>query len=193
MIRVIATVVLLAACASNSPSGEDGSSGETSTTTLEPWSSSSTTTTTTGTTTIGSSTTTSDDESSTGMVIDGYPCSVQVVTEGALYDPLIRGDDAGVFPPIVADALEDTCGCHTLTGGAQNVRFPELQAPGGTLFFEYTHVANGVGPTALGTMIEDEVRGFRMPPGSCPKPPEIAEVLIPWFDQGMPDGATFVP
>jgi len=32
-----------------------------------------------------------------------------------------------------------------------------------------------------------------MPLGSCPKPPAIAEVLIPWFDQGMPDGATFVP
>lgn len=32
-----------------------------------------------------------------------------------------------------------------------------------------------------------------MPLGSCPKPPAIAEVLFPWFDQGMPDCATFVP
>lgn len=180
------------ACAGESPSGDDGSSGggdsSTSTTSIDP----STTTTTslppTTTTTIGSA---SDDESSTGAVIDGYPCSVQVVTHGALYDPLIRGDAPGVFPPIVADTLEDTCGCHTLTGGAQNLEWPGLQAPGGTHFVAYADLMNGFDASTLGAAIESEVRGFRMPPGSCPKPPELADVLIPWLDQGMPDGATF--
>jgi hypothetical protein len=149
--------------------------------------------TSTSTSTSSSSTSTDDDSSSTGAPIDGARCSVQVVTQGALYDPLVRGDEAGVFPTLVADTLEDACGCHTLTGGAQNVEFPELQAPGGTNFLEYAHLQNGFEASTLGAAIEAEVRGFRMPPGSCPKPPEIAEVLIPWFDQGMPDGATFVP
>jgi hypothetical protein len=175
-------------------SGDDGSADTgdvttSSSTSLDP----TTTSTSTSTTTTTTTTTTSDAESSTGAVIDGYPCSVQVVTHGALYDPLIRGDGPGVFPPIVADTIEDACGCHTLTGGAQNLEWPGLQAPGGTLFVDYAHLMNGFEATTLGAAIEAEVRGFRMPPGSCPKPPELAEILIPWLDQGMPDGATFVP
>jgi hypothetical protein len=180
---------MVTACTSASPSGDESSSSSgdtsTSTTSLDP-----TTTTTSFTTT---STTTSTDESSTGAVIDGYPCSVQVVTHGALYDPLLRGEAPGLFPSPVADALEDACGCHTLTSGDQNLEWPGLEAPGGTLFVDYADLANSVESTTLGAAIASEVRGARMPPGSCPKPPEIAEVLIPWFDQGMPDGATFVP
>jgi len=195
--HVVAIATLLA-CASESPSGDDGSSGASDTGTSSSagdTTTSSTTAATSFTTTSATSLTTSsgDDESSTGAPIDGYPCSVQVVTEGAIYDPLVRGDGPGVFPPIVADALEDACGCHTLTGGAQNLHWPELQAPGGTNILQYGDLMNGFEGGTLGQAIESEVRGFRMPVGSCPKPMEIAEVLVPWFDQGMPDGATFVP
>lgn len=61
------------------------------------------------------------------------------------------------------------------------------------LFVRYEDLARGFEASTLGAAIESEVRGFRMPVGSCPKPTEIADVLIPWFDQGMPDGASFVP
>lgn len=191
---IYAVIALVTACGA-SPPGDDGSSDggdtSTSTTSLDPTATSTSSTSTTITTTTTSSS--ADDESSTGAVIDGYPCSVQVVTHGALYDPLLRGETTGVFPPPVADALEDACGCHTLESGGQNVEWPGLLAPGSALFLHYADMTRAFEDTTLGAAIESEVRGARMPVGSCPKPPEIAEVLIPWFDQGMPDGATFVP
>lgn len=197
---LVVAIAILVACTSASPSGDEGSSSTVDTGASSSAGDTSTSTTTTATTSFTTTSATSitttagDDDSSTGMPpIDGYPCSVQVVTDGAIYDPLVRGDGAGVFPPVVADALEDACGCHTLTGGAQNLHWPELQAPGGTNFVQYGDLMNVFEGGTLGQAIESEVRGFRMPVGSCPKPMEIAEVLVPWFDQGMPDGATFVP
>jgi len=122
----------------------------------------------------------------------GPPCSVQVVTEGALYDPLERGEAADLFPTTIADVLEDYCGCHTLRDGAENLAWPGLQAPGGTNFLTFADLDRPYGAITLGMSMHEEV-GAGMPPGSCSFLTEPRMLLVDWFDQGMPDGASYVP
>jgi len=186
----------LPSCATEANDGDTGSTGSpgVDTSTGDATTSTGPVTTTTATTaTTFTTTTAAEESSSTGFVPTGPYCSVQNVTHDELFDPLPRGEEAGVFPAVIADALEDNCGCHTLTSGGQNVEFENLQAPGGTLFLQYADLARPFESGTLGQAIESEVRGYRMPVGSCPHPPELADVLFPWFDQGMPDGATYVP
>jgi hypothetical protein len=147
----------------------------------------------TTTTTSSSTSSTTEDGSSSGDLPEGPSCSVQVVTHGELFDPVVKGESAGVIPTSVGDALEDYCGCHTLMSNAQNLQHPFLQAPGGTLFLQYEDFLRGYGGSSLGEACGSEVRGYRMPVGSCPFPDSAAELLIKWFDDGMPDGATFEP
>ena len=178
-------------CATEANDGDTGSTGVNAssgdaTPTTEPI-------TTTSATSATSFTTSSAEESaSTGFVPTGPYCSVQNVTHDELFDPLPRGEEAGVFPAVIADALEDNCGCHTLMSGGQNLEWEHLQAPGGTFFLQYPDLSRPFESGTLGQAIESEVRGYRMPVGSCPHPPELAELLFPWFDQGMPDGASYV-
>jgi hypothetical protein len=115
------------------------------------------------------------------------------VTHDVLVDPLGRGDQPGQFPTQIADVLEDNCGCHTLENGGQNVEWTSFQAPGGSLFLQHADLSRAFESGTLGQAIETQVRGYTMPVGSCPHPAIIMEVLIPWFDQGMPDGASYVP
>ncbi len=186
----------LPSCTTEANDGDTGSTGSTGvdTSTGDATTSTGPVTTTTATTaTTFTTTTAAEESSSTGFVPTGPYCSVQNVTHDELFDPLPRGEEAGVFPTVIADALEDNCGCHTLTSGGQNVEFENLQAPGGTLFLQYADLSRPFESGTLGQAIESEVRGYRMPVGSCPHPPELADVLFPWFDQGMPDGATYVP
>ncbi len=186
----------LPSCTTEANDGDTGSTGSTGvdTSTGDATTSTGPVTTTTATTaTTFTTTTAAEESSSTGFVPTGPYCSVQNVTHDELFDPLPRGEEAGVFPAVIADALEDNCGCHTLTSGGQNVEFENLQAPGGTLFLQYADLSRPFESGTLGQAIESEVRGYRMPVGSCPHPPELADVLFPWFDQGMPDGATYVP
>lgn len=169
---------------STTSSTEGGTAGDTTTgaeaTTINP-------------TTSAPSTTASDDESSTGVVPEGPACSVQVVTHGALVDPLTRGEVAGALPTPVADVLEDHCGCHTLMSEAQNLDWPGYDVPDGSLLLTHADLARPFGGGTLGGAIEAEVRGATMPVGSCPLPAEPEAVLLGWFDQGMPDGAAYVP
>ena len=135
-----------------------------------------------------------DGESSTGPSWpDGPPCSVQETTQGVLVDPLERGDDA--YPELVADALEDYCGCHTINNGGQNIKWEYLKAPGGTLFTTYSDLQNGCcgGMTLGDAMAWQVVMSHSMPPGSCYFPPEPDELLSKWFTDGMPTGSTFEP
>ncbi len=134
------------------------------------------------------------DDTSTGEPLpEGPSCSVQVTTHGELFDPLPKGEEAGLFPTSVGEALEDYCGCHTLSSNAQNVHHPGLLAPGGSLFLEYADMSRGFGGGTLGQAIAEEVQGYAMPPGSCSYPPDPAAVLEKWFEDGLPDGANFTP
>jgi hypothetical protein len=134
-----------------------------------------------------------EEDGSSGGLPEGPSCSVQVVTHGELFDPMLKGEEPGLVPTVVGDALEDYCGCHTLMDGAQNVELPFQSAPGGTLFLRHDDFFRPYKNTTLGEACASEVRGFRMPTGSCPFPDSAADLLMKWFDDGMPDGATFEP
>ncbi len=134
------------------------------------------------------------EESSTGTPLpEGPGCSVQVVTHGELFDPLPKGEEAGLFPVSVGEALEDYCGCHTLMSNAQNVEHTGLKAPGGTLFLEYADIGRPFAGGTLGQAMAEEVLGYAMPPGSCSYPGDPASILSKWFEEDMPDGANFTP
>jgi hypothetical protein len=135
---------------------------------------------------------TTADESSGGLP-EGPSCSVQVVTHGELFDPVAKGEGRGLIPTVVGDALEDYCGCHTLMSNAQNVEHPFLRAPAGTLFLDRQDFFKSYKGSTLGAVSETEIRGFRMPPGNCPFPDAAETLLLKWFEDGMPDGATFDP
>lgn len=179
--------------ATGSSSGGGPSTSE-STSSSETGDSTSTTTgSSTSFTTSTTSTTTSMPDGSTGDSDEpiGPGCSVQVVSAEALYDPVERGDEA--FPNEVADVLEDYCGCHTLMSGGQNVEWPSLPAPGGTLFLQYSDLNRPFQGGTLGQGIEAEVNQLAMPPGSCRWPGAAADILDNWFAQGQPTGANYVP
>ena len=141
--------------------------------------------------------TTGEDGDGSSSSSDGFPagptCSVQEVTEGALVDPLPKGEEPGLFPTIVGEALEDYCGCHTLMNNGQNLKYMFLNAPGGTLFLEYADMGRSFGGGTLGDAIFQQVVGNgAMPPGSCYFPEEPDAILVKWLTDGMPDGSAFV-
>lgn len=170
---------------SSSGGSTGGSSSTSSATTGDPFP---------GTTTMPPTTDSNGEEgeSSTGEPLpEGPSCSVQVTTHGLLTDPLPRGDTA--FPPVVADALEDWCGCHTLESNNQNVEHTGLLAPGGTLFMTFEDISRPSGGGTLGDAFATAVAEYSMPPGSCSFPSDGQTILEAWFEQGFPDGANFVP
>jgi hypothetical protein len=135
----------------------------------------------------------SDEADSSGGLPEGPSCSVQVVTHGALFDPVSKGDEVGLIPTTVGDALEDYCGCHTVMSNAQNVELPFLRPPSGSLFLSREDLLKSYKGSTLGQVSGTQIRTYKMPPGSCPFPDWAAELLTKWFDDGMPDGATFEP
>lgn len=118
---------------------------------------------------------------------------MEVTSHGALFDPLPRGDTPGVFPPSIADAFENSCGCHTLESNAQNMEHTGLLAPGGTLFLEYADMQRPSGGGTFGQRLQQAIDDGGMPPGSCSFPREREALLVQWFSEGMPDGSVFVP
>jgi len=138
--------------------------------------------------------TAAEDESSSGEPLpEGPGCSVQVTTHGVLTDPLPRGETEGVFPPVIADALEDWCGCHTLESNNQNIEHDGLMAPGGTLFLDWADMSRPNGGGTLAQALAQAIEDYSMPPGSCSFPSDAQTLLEDWFAQGAPDGATYVP
>lgn len=132
------------------------------------------------------------DSSTTDTFPPGPPCSVQEVTQGELVDPMTKGDALDLVPAIVGDMLEDYCGCHTLMNNGQNLKYEFLKAPGGTLFLDYDDLNRSFGGGTLGEAMSFQVIGnHAMPPGSCAFPDEPEAILSKWFEEGMPDGATF--
>lgn len=135
-----------------------------------------------------------DGSSSSGESLpEGPGCSVQVATHGALTDPLPRGDIENAFPPEIADALEDWCGCHTVESNAQNVEHPGLHPPGNTLFQSFEDISRPHDGGTLGEAMAQSVQEYGMPPGSCSFPSESQDLLEAWFAAGFPDGANFAP
>jgi hypothetical protein len=190
---LLVPAALALACGSGSGTSSGESSGESTGMSSSDSTTTSSTPTTSTTATTTFTTTSTDESSSTGFEPSGPPCSVQYVTHDVLVDPLARGDQPGQFPTPIADVLEDNCGCHTLENGEQNVEWTSFHAPGGSLFLQHADLSRAFESGTLGQAIETQVRGYTMPVGSCPHPSIIMEVLIPWFDQGMPDGASYVP
>jgi hypothetical protein len=122
-------------------------------------------------------------------------CSVEEVTDGAVADPLDKGDEAGKFPLGVGVILEERCGCHTLADNALNTKFPALAVPVDTLLLDYGDLARPYEGSTLGAKMQTAVLDvMSMPPGSCPSiPDDELTVLEKWFLDGRPDGAEFVP
>lgn len=197
-------VVLVGMSFATSCDGEDGGTGQGTTTAEMPMTSTgeamggSSSSSSGGAATTAAPTTTSpppaSDSSSTGESLpEGPLCSVQVTTHGELFDPLPRGKTEDAFPPAVADALEDRCGCHTLMNNGQNVEHGALLAPGGTLWLTLADLEKPFKGGTLVAAMADEVAGLRMPPGSCAFPSEAAATLQAWFDAGHPSGAAYPP
>lgn len=151
----------------------------------------STSATTTTTTTTTPPTGPPDDDDGGGPAPLGPGCSVQVVTQGDEFNPLSRGD-VGEFPAPVADVLEDYCGCHTLADNSENIEWKFLLPPEGTLFLSYADLSRSYQGSTLGQTM-GAVTLKDMPPGSCPRPSGPLAVLTEWFEQGLPDGANYVP
>jgi len=114
-------------------------------------------------------------------------CSVQEVTEGAVTNPLDKGNGAGQIPQEVGEILEARCGCHTLADRELNTKYPALLAPSGSLFLDHADTL------VLGTDLNDVMfTEMSMPPGSCPSiPADDLATLEAWFMAGQPDGAEF--
>lgn len=191
--------VWLCGCAASDGGSDPGATATEPTNTEDTHASesdSSTATTSDGSTTVGETGGPGGDaaaEGTTGGLPEGPACSVQVVTHAALLDPVAKGEEPGLIPTVVGDALEDYCGCHTLESTQQNVELPFARPPSGSLFLRYEDFARPYKSTTLGEASASEVRGYRMPTGSCPFPDSAADLLVKWFDDGMPDGATFEP
>jgi hypothetical protein len=117
-------------------------------------------------------------------------CAVESVTNGAVSDPLDKGDEAGKIPLQVGVVLEERCGCHTLADPELNVEYPALAPPVDTLFVTYADLSRPLEGTTLGELMEQAVLvTLSMPPGSCPKiPDDDLALLEQWFLAGRPDG-----
>jgi hypothetical protein len=149
----------------------------------------------TGTSTTSTDPTDPDPTSNTGNPPAAPACSVETVTQGAVTDPLDKGDAAGQIPTSIGVILEERCGCHTLADRTLNVEYPGLLAPADSLWLDHADLARPLDGTTLGEVMEEEVLVTQgMPPGSCPTiPADDLALLETWFLAGRPDGAAFMP
>lgn len=149
----------------------------------------------TGTSTTGTDPTDPDPTIDTGNTPVDPACSVETVTQGAVTDPLDKGDAAGQIPTSIGVILEERCGCHTLADRTLNVEYPGLLAPADSLWLDHADLARPLDGTTLGEVMEEEVLVTQgMPPGSCPTiPQDDLALLETWFLAGRPDGAAFMP
>lgn len=183
--------VILAWIAGYGPSGSEGSEGGALTSTGTTASGSSGGTgDASGSGTTGSDPTDSGPTTNTGGGTTHPACSVETVTNGAVSDPLDKGDAAGKIPLMVGVVLEERCGCHTLADSGLNVEYPALMPPPETLWLDYGDLSRSVGGTTLGELMEEAVFvTLSMPPGSCPAIPDDDRALLEqWFLDGRPDG-----
>lgn len=118
--------------------------------------------------------------------------------------PVVSGDDAGVIPSSIGTALEENCGCH-YTDSASAPYFPYS---GGT---QLQTLENFTGPYAGGNStymgmpawmaVQDRVitQGTMPTVGVCETEDggtmtaEDFALFEAWFDQEVPDGASFTP
>jgi hypothetical protein len=143
-----------------------------------------------GTSSTGSDPTDSGPTTITGGLPTNPACSVETVTDGAVSDPLDKGDEAGKIPLMVGVVLEERCGCHTLADPELNVEYPALAPPVDTLFLAHADFSRAVDGSTLGELMEEAVlTTLSMPPGSCPPiPDDDLALLEQWFLAGRPDG-----
>jgi|GEM_PF-1415213 len=174
---------------SSSPAAAASSSGSLSSSSDDTGSSSSGADTTGSTSAPSPTSSPPDDDDGGGGPPPPPACSVEKVTQGGDADPLPRGE-AGEFPEVIAEILENYCGCHTLADNHQNVEWEFLRAPGNTLFLAYDDLSRGYGGGTLAQAMASSLEG-EMPPGSCPRPQAPLDLLAQWFADGMPNAADY--
>lgn len=130
------------------------------------------------------------------------PCDFPEIAPGQA-SPVVAGDEPGLIPTIIGDALTRNCGCH----------YSAMLAPGvpgyiGDVVFttldEFLADYNGPNPNYMGgpvaAAVLDRVMmtgGLVMPPAYCALPDgttilaDDQMLLLAWLEAGAPDGATF--
>ncbi len=150
----------------------------------------------------GPTTGTSADASSGSGDAEPALCSLEALAPGAT-NPIEAGDEADVIPTSVGEVLARNCGCHyssdvTLpyTGAARMSTLAEFQG-------DYDGTAADYVGEPVWTLAQYRVVELR----SMPYAPPICEteeegngitdadfaVLEAWFEQEIPDGASFTP
>jgi hypothetical protein len=148
---------------------------------------------------------TDSDGSETSGNSDLVECSIDAVAPAGTESPVVSGDQAGMIPAAVGEALERNCGCHYTS----TVSDPALYFPfsGGTqlqTLANFTNLYAGANAAYMDqpawVAVEDRVINQRnMPTAVCETEDggiiSSADFALfeAWFDQEVPDGASFTP
>ncbi len=142
-----------------------------------------------------------DTDSETGA--DVVSCALSVI-DSSVANPIVSGDEAGVIPTFIGEALERNCGCHYVTEADP----PYIPFSAGTQLQTLENFTNDYagGNTMYDGMpawmaVQDRVvTQMTMPTiGVCvtDEGTSLTErdlgLFHAWFEQGAPDGATFEP
>lgn len=121
-------------------------------------------------------------------------CSLMDVNPDAV-SPVQAGDEAGLIPAAVGEAIENNCGCH-LTSESSAPMYVINPFPVATL---EDFLDDSTGQPRYQMALDRMNAPNSMPPafpceqdGQLMDPDEQA-LLIDWLSQGAPDGATYVP
>lgn len=158
-------------------------------------------TTTSGTGETGGETTAGETTEGGGGPIS---CALSVVDPDA-ESPVVSGDGAGVIPSSIGTALEENCGCHyTDTVSDTMLYFPYSGGTQLQTLENFTDDYAGANSTYAGMAawmsVQDRViTQATMPTAVCETEEggimSAADFALfeAWFEQGVPDGASFTP
>ncbi len=118
-------------------------------------------------------------------------------------NPIIAGDEAGLLPSQIGDALERNCGCHYTSSASS----PYIPFQGGTQLQTLTNFRNPyngansqyAGLAAYEVVFDRVVRLRDMPMALCETTQGTSitdadlALFTAWLEQDAPDGASFTP
>jgi len=145
-------------------------------------------------------------ETSEGETTEGgelISCSLTVVDPNA-ESPVVSGDGAGVIPSSIGTALEENCGCHYTDSVSSAMYFPYSGGTQMQTLENFTDDYAGAVSTYMGMAawmsVQDRViTQATMPTAICEVEGggimSAADFALfeAWFEQGVPDGASFTP
>ncbi|MGH1341613.1 MAG: hypothetical protein ACRBN8_08695 [Nannocystales bacterium] len=151
---------------------------------------------------------TTDGETTEGETTEGgggiISCALSVVDPDA-ESPVVSGDGAGVIPSSIGTALEENCGCHyTDSVSNTSLYFPYSGGTQLQTLENFTSDYAGANSTYAGmaawVSVQDRViTQATMPTAVCETEEggimSAADFALfeAWFEQGVPDGASFTP